>query len=222
MFIPLRSEASIRHFPFTVIFLIALNIYIFFHLYSQELSPAVKLIQKYSVIPYEIWHNVDKEPYIPHHVYLTFITSLFLHAGILHILSNMLYLWIFGSGVEDRIGHFRFIFFYLICGVAASFVHVIFNHESLIPTIGASGAISGVLGSYLIIFPKTKIRTFILFRIFRVPAFVFLSLWIILQISNVIFKSEGDGNIAWWAHIGGFLAGFIFIRLYKITPGARK
>lgn len=222
MFIPLKSEASTRHFPLAVIFLIALNIYIFFHLYSQELSIALKLIQRYGATPYEIWHNVDKEPHISHHVYLTFVSSLFLHGGFFHLLSNMLYLWIFGTGVEDRIGHFRFIFFYLICGVAASFVHVIFNHESLIPTIGASGAISGVLGSYLIIFPKAKIRTFILFRIFRVPAFIFLSLWIILQFSNVIFKSVAEGNIAWWAHIGGFIAGFIFIRLYKIDKKVKK
>jgi len=212
MFIPLKSEAPLRRFPIAVILLICINIYIYF----QELSMDTSWILAYAVTPYEIWHNVDRLPLIPYHVYFTFVTSLFLHGGLFHLLSNMLYLWIFGTGLEDKIGHFRFIFFYLICGVAASFVHVVFNHESLIPIIGASGAISGILGSYLIIFPRAKIKTFIFIRLFRIPAFVFLSIWIILQFLNCIFKLEEEKNIAWWAHIGGFLAGFIFIRLYQI------
>lgn len=209
MFIPLKSEAAQKRFPLACVLLICLNIYIFI----REYSFGPEWIMAYGTIPYEIWHNVDTPPVIAYHVYFTFLTSLFLHANLLHILSNMFYLWIFGHGVEDKIGHFRFIFFYIICGIAASFVHVISSHESLIPAIGASGAISGVLGSYLIIFPKTKIKTLVLIRVFRIPAFIFLTLWIILQVVSSIFKSD---NIAWWAHIGGFLAGFIFIRLYKI------
>lgn len=215
MFIPLKSEAPLRLFPIAVIFLVALNIYIYF----QELSRGPEWILAYGATPYEIWHNVDEAPYLPYHVYSTFFTSLFLHGGLFHLLSNMLYLWIFGTGLEGKIGHFRFVFFYVLCGVAANFVHVIFNHESMIPAIGASGAISGVLGSYLIIFPKTKIKTLIFIRLFRIPSFIFLSLWIILQISNAVFKIEETTNIAWWAHIGGFLAGFIFIRLYQVKRG---
>lgn len=212
MFIPLKSETSTRHFPIACLILIGLNIYIFI----QEFSWDPKLLMAYGTTPYEIWHNVDTPPLIPHHVYLTFLTSLFLHGGILHLLSNMLYLWIFGIGIEDRMGHVRFIFFYLICGIASTFVHIIFNHDSTVPTIGASGAVSGVLGSYLIIFPKARIKTFVLVRILRIPSFVFVSIWIVLQLWNVVFKPEIDTNIAWWAHIGGFLAGFVFIRLYKI------
>ena len=215
MFIPLKSEAPAKRFPITILLIIFLNIYI----YYRELSLDPRAIIAYGVTPYEIWHNIDRPPFISSHVYLTLITSLFLHAGVLHLLSNSFYLWIFGSSIEDRMGHFRFIFFYLICGVAAGFAHVLLNHESTIPIIGASGAISGVLGSYFIIFPKARIKTLIFIRLFRIPAVIFLSLWVILQFLNGLCTPPEEANIAWWAHLGGFVAGFIFIRLYNIKRG---
>jgi membrane associated rhomboid family serine protease len=144
---------------------------------------------------------------------LSLLLSLFMHGSWLHLLGNMLFLWIFGNNVEDRLGSFKFIFFYLLCGVSASLVHVAFNLYSLTPVIGASGAVSGVMGAYLLLFPKARIRTlvfaFILITTMDIPAAVFLLIWFVFQ----FLYAGGGESIAWLAHVGGFIAGMILLKL---------
>jgi membrane associated rhomboid family serine protease len=143
---------------------------------------------------------------------LSLLLSLFMHGSWLHLLGNMLFLWIFGNNIEDRLGRIKFIFFYLFCGVSASLAHVLFNLNSLVPVIGASGAVSGVMGAYLVLFPTARVRTlvfvFILVSTMDIPAAVFLVIWFAFQ-----FLSAGGGSgIAWLAHVGGFVVGFILIK----------
>ena len=145
---------------------------------------------------------------------LSLLFSLFMHGSWLHLLGNMLFFWIFGNNIEDRLGRVKFIFFYLFCGVAASLAHVLFNLDSLVPVIGASGAVSGVMGAYLALFPTARVRTlvfiFILVTTMDIPAAVFLVIWFIFQ-----FLSAGGGSgIAWLAHVGGFVLGFLLLKLF--------
>jgi membrane associated rhomboid family serine protease len=145
------------------------------------------------------------------------LTSTFLHGGLLHLLGNMLYLWVFGDNVEDRLGHGGYLLFYLAAGAAGSIAHIISNPQSTIPTIGASGAIAGILGAYLLFFPRARVLTLIPIGFFittaYVPAPLFLFIWFILQVINVSFAglTAGAQTVAWWAHIGGFVFGFIFV-----------
>jgi membrane associated rhomboid family serine protease len=143
---------------------------------------------------------------------LTLLTSMFLHGSSLHLGGNMLFLWIFGDNVEDAMGHVRFLFFYLICGVAAALVHIYFNLGSEMPTVGASGAISGILGAYLILHPRAEVPT-LFFRFFiTLPAFVVLGVWIGLQALSAYFETDDEaGGVAWRAHIGGFVVGAILV-----------
>ncbi len=141
----------------------------------------------------------------------TLFTSMFLHGGLMHIGGNMLYLWIFGDNVEDSMGHGRFLAFYLVTGVIAALAHVASNADSTIPTIGASGAISGVLGAYLVLHPKARVLTIVLRFPVRLPAWVVLGVWIGLQFLNAAMDGGSGGGVAWWAHIGGFVAGAVLI-----------
>ena len=144
--------------------------------------------------------------------YLTLVTSLFLHGGWAHLLGNLLYLWIFGDNVEDAMGHWRFLVFYLVCGVAANLVNAVADPASGLATIGASGAISGVLGAYLLLYPRARVVVWaFVFFIFRLPAWLVLGFWFLLQFVNL----GSGGNIAWWAHIGGMVAGMALIPLFK-------
>ncbi len=143
---------------------------------------------------------------------LSLFFSLFMHGSWLHLLGNMLFLWIFGNNIEDRLGRIKFIFFYLLCGIGASLTHILFNMNSLIPVIGASGAVSGVMGAYMVLFPHARVRTlvfiFILITTMDIPAAAFLAIWFIFQ-----FLSAGGGSgIAWLAHVGGFILGFLLIK----------
>ncbi len=145
---------------------------------------------------------------------LSLLFSLFMHGSWLHLLGNMLFLWIFGNNIEDHLGRLRFLAFYLLCGVGASLVHVLFNMNSLVPVIGASGAISGVMGAYLALFPMARVRTlvflFILATTVDVPASVFLVLWFLFQ----FLSAGGNSGIAWLAHVGGFILGFLLVKLF--------
>ncbi len=154
-------------------------------------------------------------------------TSMFLHGGWLHVLGNMWFLWIFGKGIEDLLGHGKFLFFYLACGIAAGFIHVLANYNSPVPTIGASGAIAGVMGAYLIKFPRASIVTlifiFIFFTTVDIPAAFLLAFWFLIQFFSGV-GSVGDsqishGDVAWFAHVGGFLAGMVLI---KIMPARQR
>ncbi len=151
----------------------------------------------------------------------TLLTSMFLHGGWLHLIGNMLYLWVFGNNVEDSMGHGRYIVFYLLCGIAAALAHALQDVQSTVPMIGASGAISGVLGAYLLLYPRARILVLVWLGIFvttlRVPAMVVLGFWILLQFINLaVASAAGDpGGVAWMAHVGGFIAGMVLLPVFK-------
>ncbi|MCR4347882.1 MAG: rhomboid family intramembrane serine protease [Sulfuricaulis sp.] len=150
---------------------------------------------------------------------LTVFTSMFMHGGWMHLIGNMLYLWIFGNNIEDSMGHGRFVIFYLLCGVAAVFAQALPNADSTIPMIGASGAISGVLGAYLLLFPRAHVLVLIplgvYMRTMRLPAMVVLGFWFVLQLVNSVLADPGKGGVAFGAHIGGFIAGMVLLPLFK-------
>lgn len=152
-----------------------------------------------------------------HGAFLPLLTSMFLHAGIAHIAGNMLFLWIFGDNVEDFFGHFGYLMFYLVCGVGSGLLHVLFNFNSPLPALGASGAISGVMGAYLVLYPGSRILTLVLVFLIPIPAVFILVYWFVLQfISGVTtLGAVSQGGVAWWAHIGGFLMGIMITTLAR-------
>ena len=206
--------------PVFTVALIALNVAVF--LYELNLlSQGPRLLQQFidhmAMFPEHVAHDFGRD------AVRTIFTSMFLHGGLLHIGGNMLYLWVFGNNVEDSMGHFRFLVFYLLCGVAAAAGHVIVSPDSSVPTMGASGAIAGVLGAYLLLFPSARIDTWIpifwlALTTIQVPAYFFLVFWFILQVINALpllaFESVKE-PVAWWAHIGGFVAGVILTPILK-------
>ena len=153
-------------------------------------------------------------------VYLTLLISMFMHGGIMHIAGNMLYLFIFGDNIEDRLGHLRYAVFYLVCGVLAGLAHVLTNLDSTIPSLGASGAISGVMGGYILLFPTRRVRVIMLQMVTQVPAYVALGLWIVLQLVEG-YVSQGRGGVAYAAHVGGFIAGLVLIKIFTLGRPAR-
>ena len=227
MVMPLRDDDTDRHtVPVVTYVLIAINVIV----WLIELGLGEKFINGFSTVPYEITHNTDlvgtktiqaggqSIPINlfpgPTPIYLTLLTSMFMHASWMHILGNMLYLWIFGDNIEDRIGHVKFVVFYLLCGLVASAAHIIVGAESVIPSLGASGAIAGVLGAYLVLFPKRKVKVLMARQIVNMPAFMVLGLWILLQVFSQISVIGGEGGgVAYMAHIGGFVAGVALIFL---------
>jgi len=217
--IPLKDDNPTRTVPVVTVALIILNSAIFLYqmVLPEDLSRLITV--RYGVIPYEIAHMVDLRPEIAFPVPLTLITSQFLHGGLLHLAGNMLYLWIFGNNIEDIMGHVKFLIFYLMCGAVAGTVQVVSSPDSTIPTIGASGAISGVLGAYLIRFPRARVLVvfwFLFFiRLIYVPALIVLGFWIFLQVVNAVGAPAGQGGVAWYAHIGGFAAGMVLLKLFE-------
>ncbi len=185
-------------------------------LYQFALGPYRNhlLVMKMGIIPYEFTHAVDIPPYTTHPLILNLITAMFMHGGILHLLGNMLYLWIFGNNVEDAMGHVRFILFYVLTGILASATHIILMPNATLPMVGASGAISGVLGAYFILYPRAQVHTlvflFFFITVIQVPAMVILGFWFVFQLLSVFSKS----NVAWFAHIGGFLSGMFLVRFF--------
>ena len=219
--IPLKDENPSRSFPFVNLFLILANISVF--IYQNFFVPggAKTLFFQLGCIPYEFSHFVDLNPSALVPVPLTILTAMFLHGGWIHILSNMLFLWIFGDNIEDTLGHFKYLAFYILCGLIASFFHIFTNLNSQVPTIGASGAIAGVMGAYMVLFPKARIKTLLILGIFiqvvKIPAIIMLGYWILIQVLSVFaeFGSSIGSGIAWFAHIGGFIAGFFLIMVIK-------
>ncbi len=206
--IPLKSTERVYSTPKVTMSLIGVNVAMFLYQASLPTYALNQFVERWGIVPDHL--NVA-----------ALVTSMFLHGGWLHILGNMLFLWVFGRNVEDLIGSGRFLVFYLVCGVAAAIIHVITNPYSTVPTIGASGAIAGVMGAYLIKFPRARIVTLV-FYIFittlEVPAAVLLIFWFAMQfVSGIGSLAEQDytgGGIAWFAHIGGFIAGMLLIRLF--------
>lgn len=219
--VPLHDDNPTRITPVVVYALIALNVVVFFYQVNLGESASSAFFRLYAVVPKELTQSLGGTPVNqPVPELLTLITSQFLHGGPLHIGFNMLFLWIFGNNVEEALGHFKFLLFYLACGVLAALTHWFFSMPSPIPTVGASGAIAGVMGAYILKFPNAKILTLIPLGIFitaiRIPAVFFLGFWFIQQALNGILSlgmssnvNTGSGGVAYWAHAGGFVFGAI-------------
>lgn len=210
---PIKDDNPTTTFPFVTIALIAVNTVVFVYQLTLGPSGAEAFIFRAATIPYEITRFSDIHPqnFVPPP--LTLFTALFVHGGLLHLGGNMLYLWIFGDNIEDRLGHFRFLGFYLLTGVLASLLHIVIHPSSTVPMVGASGAIAGILGAYFLLFPRAHVLTLIIFFFFvhmvRIPAVLFLGFWFLYQ----IMSTAAGGGIAWWAHIGGFIAGGLAVVL---------
>jgi membrane associated rhomboid family serine protease len=211
--LPIGDDDSARRtFPIVTYALIALNVVFFF----VELGGGDAFIGTWAFVPSRFLAN-------PFGDFLTIFTSMFMHAGWVHLGGNMLYLWIFGDNVEDRFGHIPFIFFYLLCGIAATFAQLAFSIGSDIPNLGASGAIAGVLGAYILLFPQGKVRVLQGQQVIQVSALIVIGLWIVLQFFSgigSITTTAGTGGVAYMAHIGGFVAGFLLTFLFRGNRGA--
>ncbi|RJX26113.1 MAG: rhomboid family intramembrane serine protease [Dethiobacter sp.] len=206
--IPLRDSIRPQKYPYVNILLIFLNIAIFIYQLSLTETALMEFFYRYGVIP-------EKFLLLQGNDWFPLLSSMFLHGGWFHLLGNMLYLWVFGDNIEDRLGHSGYLFFYLVAGIAASLSHIIANPQSPIPTIGASGAVAGVLGAYFILFPRSKVLTLIPIGFFittaHLPAVLFLFLWFFLQLFNALVTgvTAATQMVAWWAHIGGFVLGIL-------------
>lgn len=200
--------------PFVTYLLIALNVLVFLLELGQGTEAQLQnFFEKWSVVPREYAEQTDLPPGIPFPFWFTLFSSMFMHGGWMHLIGNMLYLWVFGDNIEDRWGHIKFLVIYLICGIVASFAHILFNLQSVIPSLGASGAISGVLGAYIVLYPRNRIRVLMGRGIVHMPAMVVLGFWIVLQFINQLGqmgRTTETAGVAYWAHIGGFVAGVLF------------
>jgi membrane associated rhomboid family serine protease len=225
---PIGDDNEQSGLAIVTIALIALNVLAFLFEVTQP-SPAAlqSFIEAWGVVPREYSAARDLPPHIPYPYWATLLTSMFLHGGWGHLGGNMLFLWIFGDNIEHRIGHLRFIIFYMVCGIAAGIAHIVFNAGSVVPTVGASGAISGVLGGYLVLFPRNRVYVVTWGGVAAVPAVLMLGLWILMQFLNG-FGSVADtpetGGVAYLAHIGGFAAGMILAPLFspRETPSMAR
>jgi len=211
---------------FVTIGVVVANVLAFLLEISQP-SPAAlqSFIHAWGVVPREFSAGQDLPPSIPYPYWSTLFTSMFLHGGWAHLGGNMLFLWIFGDNIEHRIGHLRFLFFYLVCGLAAGLAHILTNAGSSIPTVGASGAISGVLGGYLVLFPRNRVYVMTYGGVAAVPAMLMLGLWILLQFVNgigSIANTPETGGVAYMAHVGGFIAGLVLAPLFTLGSRIRN
>jgi membrane associated rhomboid family serine protease len=158
----------------------------------------------------------------PSPIYFTLLSSMFMHGDLMHLFGNMLYLWIFGDNLEDRLGHIRYAVFYLVCGIIAALAQILSDPNSVIPLVGASGAISGILGGYILLFPRRNVRAIVFFNLIQVPAFVALGIWIGFQVLQGYFARAGEGGVAYTAHIGGFVAGLLLIKIFALGTSQRQ
>jgi membrane associated rhomboid family serine protease len=239
MFLPIGDDNRDRHLtPFVNYLFIIINILVF--IFLQDMGRDIGFTYGFSTVPAEILSGQDivtgsktiVDPYTrqrfelpglqptPIPVYLTLITSMFMHGGIAHIGGNMLYLWVFGDNIESDLGHVKYFFFYLLCGAIASLTHVFttefFGHDLLIPSLGASGAVSAVLGGYILLHPSRKVHLWVFITVFSVPAFVAVGLWFVFQVVNGLGALGGEeaGGVAYAAHIGGFVAGLLLVKFF--------
>ncbi|MBI4427697.1 MAG: rhomboid family intramembrane serine protease [Ignavibacteriales bacterium] len=215
--IPLRDINPTHKVPVVNVAIIVVNVAAF--LYEVSLGPQLEeFFAQYAVIPHNVVATVSGPPFHIAPVFSLF-SSMFLHGGWLHLGGNMLYLWIFGDNVEDKLGHGRYLIFYFLCGLAASVVHIVIDPVSTVPTVGASGAISGILAGYLVMFPRARVVTvipiFVFLQVAELPALVVLGMWFVIQFFNGFislgYETAGMGGVAWWAHIGGFIAGLVLV-----------
>jgi membrane associated rhomboid family serine protease len=223
--IPIRDEQPRFSTPYLNNFLIGLNLLIF--LFESVLDPASQkaLIFQFGVIPSHVTALLaGRGGYEPAAVLLPFFTSMFLHGSWMHVIGNMWFLWIFGDNIEDQLGHFTYLIFYLLSGVVAAMTQVVLDPGLRVPTVGASGAIAGVLGAFFVLYPKARVLTwFPPIFFFHLPAWIMLGYWFVLQFlsgaaSSIAYSSQATGGIAFWAHVGGFLAGVILIKMLPERP----
>jgi membrane associated rhomboid family serine protease len=213
--IPLGDSVPRQRWPIVTWLLIGINVWVFLN--ELLLGPELEaFVRTWGFVPARYFMLAELEPSNWVGQYLPILTSMFLHGGLAHLLGNMIYLWIFGDNVEDRLGHLRFLAFYLLTGVGAALVHAHLAPDSTIPTVGASGAISGVLGAYLVLFPRARVYTlvpfvFVFLGVVEIPALVYLGFWFAMQVVNgtvgLAIGGAGAGGVAWWAHVGGFVLG---------------
>ncbi len=220
--IPIRDDAPRSTTPYVTYFLIVLNVLVF--LFEIALAPEARdvLVRQFGVVPVHItallhgsdltgagWLNL-----------LPILTSMFLHASWGHVLANMWALWLFGDNIEDHLGHFRYLVLYFICGIAAGAVQIVTSPNSNVPTVGASGAIAGIMGAYFLLFPSARVLIFFrIFFIFWLPAWLVLGYWFVVQFLSgaataIVPNAQNAGGIAFWAHVGGFLCGVALIKLF--------
>ena len=223
--IPLRDDQPTFSTPFVNYFLIVLNVVVFFWELSVSHRALNSVMFEFGVVPHHTLAVLaGQSPDGLATAVLPLFTSLFLHASFLHVAGNMLFLWIFGDNVEDYIGHFQYLVFYLVSGVAAGATHILLNQASPVPSVGASGAIAGVMGAYFILYPRARVLVwFPPIFLFHVPAWLMLGYWFLGNFLSgfataIAETSQTSGGIAFWAHVGGFVAGVIMIRLFGERP----
>ena len=229
--IPIRDRNPSGTFPYVTIGIIIINVFIF--LYELSLGSDLAIfVHQYGVVPVKATHYFQTPNLSLKETFFPFLSSTFLHAGFIHLIGNMWFLWIFGDNIEDRLGHVKYLCFYILCGAIASSVHVFFNSQSQIPCIGASGAIAAVLGAYMVTFPRARVTTivpiFFFIQIIELPAVIVLGFWILIQFFGGTVSSTASasgGGVAWWAHIGGFVSGIILfttIRILFVRKSVRR
>ena len=217
--IPLKDDIPSFRPPIVTVALITVNCLIYFYLLSWGEGFQLALV-KWGTIPFEVTHGAELTPELSFSIPLSLFSSMFLHGGFFHLAGNMLYLWIFGDNVEDQLGHVKFFVFYILAGLAASLLYILTAPNSKVPMIGASGAIAGVLGAYMIRFPKARILTLIFFgffiRVIPIPALFVLGFWFILQLLYALPSiGSTSGGVAFFAHVGGFFAGIVLFKLFS-------
>ena len=218
---PLWDEMPTRKIPVITIILIIINVLAYYY-QVFVVNDNLQFIYAYGLVPLQITRGVDIFPYGPSPVYLTLFSSMFMHGSFVHLFGNMLYLWIFGNNIEDYLGKLIFTLFYIFCGIFAAAIQILISPYSTTPMIGASGAVAGILGAYFILFPRSRITTLIFFgffiRLIKMPAIFVLGLWIIFQLfyglSNLSLEAANSG-VAWFAHIGGFVGGILFLKMFR-------
>lgn len=220
---PLKDEVPTRSFPIITVAFIGINVLVF--LYQLMLDPQTQemFVYKWAYIPVEYTQFTQVYPQLAIPFGLSVITSMFMHGNFMHLIGNMLYLWIFGNNVEDVLGKVHFIIFYILAGIAAVALHTALDPNSEVPLIGASGAIAGILGAYLAVYPRAQIKTLIFLGFFiqmvRIPAMILLIFWFVLQFINGLPSlGSGGGGVAWFAHVGGFAFGWLYFKLTRRKP----
>lgn len=217
--IPLRDSVRPRRKPFVNWILIIVNIYVFIKEIMLPQHSLNMVFYTLGLVPANVTHLFLSGSDMGW-VLITFLTAIFLHGGWTHVLGNMLFLWVFGDNIEDRLGHLKYFIFYLLTGIIGGIAHILSNPFSEVPIIGASGAIAGVLGAYLVTFPRARVLTFIFIVIVEIPAVIFLAMWFVLQLFNGTASLGGAADpVAWWAHVGGFLSGMLLIKI--MAPGKK-
>jgi hypothetical protein len=219
--IPIRDTIQAKNYPIVNTVIISLNAFIF--LWEIAQGPNLEeVFYTYGLVPARY-----SDPHIAgyfsfYQQVIPFFSSMFIHSGFFHILGNMWFLYIFGDNVEDRLGPVRYLLFYILCGLAAAVIHLVTNWHSSIPTIGASGAIAGVMGAYFLFYPMARVLTlipfFLFFQIVELPAFLFLGFWFLMQFFFASLSQGQVGGVAWWAHIGGFVSGIVLIKPLLVFP----